>query len=271
MNKILDEFRNQRSFVANMNWRESKSRISGFLDWLDKNETTVAILSEIENNDRAIELLKKSDFHHPPPVSHPEDVMQIGLYFMRQAKSGKDIYTFSNIYGIRPSFPTTNVQLWQDEVVKRYIKPVLDCIENKLIERTVKNEDKVSYSPPVVNILSGDFRGAILNINSTLTESSQIIKSTAKVDEDVKEELVKLLDELKQVLAKTPQNNTDDAEAVAWAAETLIKAKTAERTNLSKVEITKDGLMKAARNLAAVMPLVLPIAERIIFAIERIK
>lgn len=270
MNKTLDEFRNRRSFVTNMNFKESKSRLSGFVDWLDTNEATATIMSGIENNDKVIEILKKSSYQTPPQTSSLEEVVQIGLYFLRQVKAGKEIFWFSNAYGIRPSFQTKSVQLLHDEVVNRYIEPAINYIEGKIIEKLELPEDTLGIPSSVMNVLSGDFRGAILNIGSTLTKTSQIIQDTQRADDNVKEELVKSLEELKEILSETPPEKADSAEAVAWAAETLIEAKTSEKTNPVKIEITKDGLMKAARNIASVMPTVLPIAEKIISFIDKI-
>src|SRR5262245_4555175 len=109
MGKLLDEFHRQRLFVTNMNFGESSSRISGFMDWLEANEITASVISEIEDDNKVIEILKKSDYNKPPTVSSPKEVVQIGIYFMRQVKSGKEIWGFAHKYGILPSFSTNAV------------------------------------------------------------------------------------------------------------------------------------------------------------------
>jgi len=270
MQKLLDEFRNRRSFITNMNYRESRSRISGFLDWLDSNEITATIVSNIEDNDKADAILKKAHYNDPPEVSSPEDVLQIGINFMRRVKSGQELWAFSQAYGIRPSFTTNSIQLMQDEIVNRYLEPVLNYIEDKLIESLETTEHTYEH-PSSVHVLSGDFRGAILNINSTLNRSSQSVRNAPNTDENIKEELISLLDELKKVLSETPPEKADSAEAIAWAAETLIEEKMSEKTNPIKIEITKDGLLKAASNIATIMPTVVVIAEKIIAIIDKIK
>ena len=132
-------------------------------------------------------------------------------------------------------------------------------------------QESTTYFPPVVNIMSGDFRGAILNIDSTLTNLSQNIGSISNTDESAKNELTQLIEELKSALSKAPKDKTNDVEAMAWAAESLIKETTSDKANPTKIEITKDGLKKAANNIASVMPVVLIIAEKIIAVIDRIK
>jgi len=132
-------------------------------------------------------------------------------------------------------------------------------------------QESTNYFPPVVNIMSGDFRGAILNIDSTLTNLTQNIGSISNVDESIKNELAQLVEELKNALSKVPSDKTNDVEAVAWAAESLIKETISGKANPTKIEITKDGLKKAASNIASVVPTVLLVAERIIAIIDRIK
>ena len=147
MGKILDEFRRQRLFVTNMNYGESRSRIAGFLDWLNSNDVTASIISEIENDGKVIEILNKSDYQNPPVVSNPEEVVQIGIYFMRQVKTGKEIWGFSQKYGILPSFSTKSVQDFQNEVVDRYIEPAIDYIQDKLVEKIQVVDNMTSTSP----------------------------------------------------------------------------------------------------------------------------
>ena len=132
-------------------------------------------------------------------------------------------------------------------------------------------EEPTTYFPAVINVMSGDFRGAILNIDSTLTDLSQSIGKLPSTEADVKEELQQLINQLKQALKEVPSERVEEAEAIAWAAETLIKTKTSEKPNRVKVEITKEGLKKAAENIASILPIVLTTAEKIIAAIDRLK
>lgn len=269
MTNLLEEFNKRRSFIRNMNYGESRARLIGFLDWLEANEETAKILVQLENSERAEELLKKAGWHNPPAASSLEEIVCVGLYFLREVKTEKkDLWGISNHYGIVPPYSTNKVQDRVNEVMERYIDPTIDQIESEL--------EKIIYPPSVREhylpiTLSGDFRGAILNINSALKESSQIVENISNGDEVTKKELVELLEQLEKVLLQVPADREEDAKTVAWAADELIKARTSERPNTSRIEITKDALKKAAVNIASVMPTVLIISEKIIEAIGRVK
>jgi hypothetical protein len=250
-----------------LNYEESQHRLSGFLDWLESNEETFAILTQLENRKHAEELLEKAEWRKSPQASSLEEIVYVGLYLLREVKAGKDLWGISMGYGIHPSYNTSRLQDMADEVMERYIDPAIDQIENELEKKVQKQIPQ--YYPPV--ILSGDFRGSNLSINSTLTESSQIIKSISDGNEAIKSELIELLDELQGLLSQVSADRAEDAKTVAWAAEELIKARTSEKPNASRIEITKEGLKKAATNISSVMPTVLVVAGKIIEAITRVK
>lgn len=268
MANLLEEFYKRRALIRNLNYDEAQTRLSGFLDWLTTNEEIIAILEKLENNEQAEALLDRASWNTAPKASGLEEIIYIGLYFLRKVKEGKIIWGMARDKGIRPSYDSNRIQDVLDEVMERYINVAIDQIENELEEK-FKNANPQRYYPPV--ILSGDFRGANLNINSTLTESSQMIQNISDGNEVVKNELVDLIDELKKILAEVPKDLAEDAKTVAWAAEELIKARTLETPNSTRIEITKEGLKKAAINLASVMPTVLVIAGKIIEAIDKIK
>jgi len=131
-------------------------------------------------------------------------------------------------------------------------------------------QEATTYFPAVINIMSGDFRGSILNVESTLSNISQTIGTRSGLSDSDREEIQHLVKQLNESLESAPHDKIQEAEAVAWAADSLLKYATEEKPNRVKVEITKDGLMKAASNMAAVAPVVLSIAERIISTIDRL-
>ncbi len=176
MDNLLAEFRYRRSLISNMNYEAAALRLSGFLAWLESNETTAAILAKITNDARVNEMLKKSDFHHPPSASSPEDFAVMGLYFMREVKSGEKLLGFSHKYGIRPSYQTASIQAMTDEIVNRYIEPAIDYIKREIEDITRKNNAEVSgvrFSaglnnyPPEINISLQKFRGDHLDNRKT--------------------------------------------------------------------------------------------------------
>ena len=68
MDNMLEELKHRRAFVSNMNYEEANSRLTGFLNWLDSNETTAAIISEMKDDIKVAKMLEHSDFHTPPSV-----------------------------------------------------------------------------------------------------------------------------------------------------------------------------------------------------------
>jgi septal ring factor EnvC (AmiA/AmiB activator) len=118
--------------------------------------------------------------------------------------------------------------------------------------------------------MSGDFRGAFINIKSTLTNVQQSIGDISTDDPDTRKELEKLIEQLNEALQKTPVEKQEDAQAVAETAKALVDVAKAEKPNKTMLEITGEGLKKAAQNLADVMPVVLPIASQIVVTVMKL-
>ena len=118
--------------------------------------------------------------------------------------------------------------------------------------------------------MSGDFRGAIINIKSTLTNVQQSIGSIQTNDEGTRAELMALIEQLSEALQSAPPEAAEQAEAVAQTAEVFVEQATVETPNKTMLQITGDGLKQAAQNIAAVLPSVLGIASQIILAVGKL-
>lgn len=118
--------------------------------------------------------------------------------------------------------------------------------------------------------MSGDFRGAILNIKSTLNNVSQTVGSLPAASSSDKEALQKLIDDLNKALVEAPADKAEDAAAVAEAAKMHVETAQANKPNKTMVKITGEGLKQAAENIKAVLPTVLTIATQIVATISRI-
>ena len=118
--------------------------------------------------------------------------------------------------------------------------------------------------------LSGDFRGAIVNIKSTLRNVTQTVNTLPSADESAKAELIRLIEQLNEALQKVPLEKAEDAEAVADSAKALVDAANKPKPNKATLQITADGLKKAAENIAAVMPAVVGIATQIVGAVFKL-
>jgi hypothetical protein len=118
--------------------------------------------------------------------------------------------------------------------------------------------------------LSGDFRGAILNIKSTMQNVQQSVGDLHSDDEAARLELQTLIEQLTQALQSAPPDKLDQAEAVAQTAKALVDTAKAEKPNRALLQISGEGLKAAAQNLAEVMPAVATIAAQIVLAVGRI-
>ena len=112
--------------------------------------------------------------------------------------------------------------------------------------------------------MSGDFRGAFINIKSTLTNVQQSIGDISTADEETRRELEKLIEQLNEALQKVPAEEQESAEAVAETAKTLIDAAKAEKPNRTLLQITGEGLKKAAHDLVRATPVVVHVAGQIV-------
>jgi len=118
--------------------------------------------------------------------------------------------------------------------------------------------------------MSGDFRGAIINIKSTLTNVQQSLGDIRTDDEAARKELEKLIGQLSEALQKVPEKSQEDAEAVAETTKVLVDAAKAEKPNKTMVKVTGEGLKQAAQNLADVMPVVVTIAGQIALTVAKL-
>jgi soluble cytochrome b562 len=118
--------------------------------------------------------------------------------------------------------------------------------------------------------LSGDFRGAIVNIKSTLTNVQQSVGQIPTGDETTRKELEKLIGQLSEALQNVPAGKQEQAQAVAETAKVLVDSARAEKPNQTMLQISGAGLKQAAQNLADVMPAVVGIAGQIVLAVAKL-
>lgn len=111
---------------------------------------------------------------------------------------------------------------------------------------------------------SGDFQGAILNVKSQLSNVTQSIGALPNVAQTDKDELTRLVNELKTLLDQTPPDKIAEAETVAKRTDKLVKELEEQKPDPEMVETMGKSLKKAAENLAGALPAVLPIATQIV-------
>ena len=118
--------------------------------------------------------------------------------------------------------------------------------------------------------LSGDFRGSIINIKSTLTDVQQSVGEIHSTDETARKELETLIKQLSEALQKAPAQSQEQAQAVAETAKVLVDTAKAEKPNKTMLQISGEGLKQAAQNLADVMPAVVGIAGQIVMTVAKL-
>jgi hypothetical protein len=117
-------------------------------------------------------------------------------------------------------------------------------------------------------IMSGNFQNAVLNIQSTLDHVVQNIGTMTRTDDSTRTELQKLVLQLNEVLKLTPPEKAEEAEAIANMTQSLMEAASSEKPNKTMIQITGEGLKKAAQNISNVLPTVLGIVTQIVTAIS---
>src|SRR5215203_5600816 len=118
--------------------------------------------------------------------------------------------------------------------------------------------------------MSGDFRGAIINIKSTLTNVQQSVGDIRTDNLKARDELEKLIGQLSEALQKVPAGQEENAEAVAETARALIDTAKAEKPNKTMIQVTAQGLKLAAQNLAEFMPTVVTLATQIAVTVSNL-
>lgn len=130
--------------------------------------------------------------------------------------------------------------------------------------RTRLRDSGYNPSPSFGNIIVHGNQGVVMNIGSTLQNVTQTIKHSPSLPQSQKEQLVALVEELKEQLSQVPGENAEDAEAVAETAKVLVENASKEKPNKSLLSISASGLKEAAKSLAAVAPTVFEVAMKIV-------
>lgn len=141
----------------------------------------------------------------------------------------------------------------------------LTSVGRQVIRNNFRNpelREKTIHIDKLVTTLSGN--NNIVNIGSILTSVNQVVQANSHIEQSAKQELEILLLKLEQELRGIPEENRDDAEAVAEMAKDLIEKATKEKPNKPLVQISAEGLKKAADNIAVITPKVLVAAQAII-------
>lgn len=114
-----------------------------------------------------------------------------------------------------------------------------------------------------VNNFSGDFRGAMVNVQSTLRDTRQAVEALPAADDAARADLIRLIGQLERTLHATPPGREMEAEEVAEMARELVEAAGADKSSRATVRRLGAGLKEAAGALADALPSIVEIAARI--------
>jgi tetratricopeptide (TPR) repeat protein len=109
----------------------------------------------------------------------------------------------------------------------------------------------------------GNISGSNVNVDSTLERVTQSIGNLPRADSETREALAKLISELKENLKQAPPEQSQTAEKIADRVDSLIKEASKEKPDQEVAQFSLESLKKAAENISAVIPTVLPIATEI--------
>ena len=110
----------------------------------------------------------------------------------------------------------------------------------------------VSYGPRYD--LSGDFRSALLNIESTLRDTQQAIGTLPAADDAARAGLCRLVVRLDRALRATPPGREAEAAEVAYLAKELIEKAGGPKPRPAVIRGHGDALREAAAALADAVP-----------------
>jgi hypothetical protein len=117
--------------------------------------------------------------------------------------------------------------------------------------------------------LSGDFRGSIVNINSSLDRARQIARGTMSSAENFAH-IEHLLIKLRSQLTSIPQESAETAEAVAISTGQLVEAAAADRPNRPLIKGAVQAVLSSGKALLSASPAVVSTINDIVDLVRKI-
>jgi hypothetical protein len=154
----IEEYMYRRSFVANLAFDEAAARLSGFYQWLISESPAKEITQKLMQLVDVDKLLSTAGNREPPKATTPEEVAAVGIFFLKKISEGAEPFRLSEEYGITPSYNTSSLQDYFNEIMQRYLDPTFEYIEREIsnideedvssiLEEAIRNE--VWYPPEI--------------------------------------------------------------------------------------------------------------------------
>jgi Protein of unknown function (Hypoth_ymh) len=146
------EYRYRTSELASLDFEDATARLGGFVEWLETDERTAAVLNELRS--RSIQpLLTAAGYQNPPKAKTPEDVAAIGLWIIDQAVTREtDMFQIGYQIGVHSS--SSRVQDSQDEIMRRYVRPLLKYLDIRVF--ATPDTSFVKQLTPLADLTSFD-------------------------------------------------------------------------------------------------------------------
>ncbi|MFO7664420.1 MAG: hypothetical protein R6X18_17760 [Chloroflexota bacterium] len=119
-------------------------------------------------------------------------------------------------------------------------------------------------------VMSGDFRGAMINIQSRLDNVTQTIQTMPSADPGQKAQLLHLVNELKSALATVPESKAQDALNLTKRVEALTEEAASDLPDPEYVQDLIESLRRAAGKVSTTAPMVASIIISIIELVNTI-
>jgi hypothetical protein len=146
------EYRYRTSELASVDFEDATPRLEGFIEWLDSDESAASVLKDLRSRE-VQPLLSAAGFNNPPKARTPEDVAAIGLAIIDLArKQNTDVFQIGYAIGVRSS--STRIQDTMDEIMRRYIRPLMKYLDVRLF--TAPDTSFVKHLSPLADLTNFD-------------------------------------------------------------------------------------------------------------------
>lgn len=134
--------------------------------------------------------------------------------------------------------------------------------EQALIQDEQEQKMK-SRKPVVTNIHISNVSNSVLTVMSQLDHVSQSIQTAPALSSAKREELTKLVLDLKNAIGTIPESHADEAEVVGEQANNLSEELKKPQPRQASLKVTAAGLVEATKALATVVPSAIETAKAI--------
>jgi predicted nucleotide-binding protein len=132
MSITREEYDYRTSQLQYLDFEDATSRLIGFLEWLQTDQEANELLDALRKRDIQ-PLIDAAGDQNPPKAKTPEDVAAIGLCIIESCiKKNTDLYYVAMAIGVRSY--SSMLQDTSDEVIRRYIHPLMDHIRVRLFD-----------------------------------------------------------------------------------------------------------------------------------------